>query len=205
MSRVNPPATVLEQLKFSKLAARLSKRGNQRTRDLVEKVVKTIAPAAQPQPDAQKESKAENQAPAKAAGLGSSETRQTAVQGARGLAAQAASKAVKRLGDNDVGQSQALKRQAPTAGTASTASSTADTRVLGKPGQLSRPTASTAKSAATVPTQSGAVKSKNIHVTAKPTGFFDGLNAVSKAKSAIATKGAAASRYMCRGIPSSAA
>ncbi|KAI9849918.1 MAG: hypothetical protein M1837_000132 [Sclerophora amabilis] len=176
---VTIPESLLDQLKFSKLQARLLKKGNDRVKGLLKKVNENAAADTKRRAEEAKASKELSSNPKDA------ETSNAAVNDRPKQAPDPIAGSKRPRSEQDTGTGQAVKKPAPLSGTPSTAafvvsksSSSQERRAV--------PTSSSQKAPAMTNVSTNGTKPKTTHLGAKQTGFFAGLQSASKVKQAAA-------------------
>ncbi len=179
MSRVNASASILDQLKFSKVGARLAKKGGPKLADLVEKINKNAATSISSKPPT-----ATDHSEAKATTSDTHRPSHIQVSGVSNSntsvnpSAQVASKINKRPRENDGSKLQPAKKQATVSSVPGP--STPANRPQGAPGDNQRRIF--AKKPPVSMGISTASKPKVTHVVPKQSSFFKDLKSATKLK-----------------------
>ncbi|KAI9782643.1 MAG: hypothetical protein M1816_001757 [Peltula sp. TS41687] len=170
LSRVTLTQEFLDQLKFSKIKARLEKRGNDKTRELLKKIDEKVASASRS--ESKPSSKEEPVDGTTSNPSLPEETRPTSTQG---LVA-----GTKRPNENDNGQAQPSKKQATAVTTTAVSGLPKMTKSPGLFGRPITPTTSSQSAATSAALTNNKAKPKTSQPTSVSTGFFTGLKPASK-------------------------
>ena len=172
------PKSLLDTLKFSKLKSFLNKKGNHRTKALV----KTIDNNADAAKRKEEEANASKDAPIAKTDVKPDETGTRNGETGSTMGPIAGAKRPRAHNDSD-GQ-RPTKKIAPRNDAVATAAPSNTSKPVAASERRGAPTVPKTKAATAATAPANAVKPKEKHVTAKPSSFFEGLTAASKAKPA---------------------